>query len=82
MGFVLYIATVSRPDISLAVSLLCRRVENPTNYDWKAVKSVMRYLAMTIDHKLRLSLKRKAILTLYVDAEWAGDKVDRKSTGG
>ncbi|KAG7198067.1 hypothetical protein KM043_018235 [Ampulex compressa] len=52
---VLYIATVSKRNITTAVGLLCRRVEKPTNHDWNAAKILMRYLASTLDRKLRLS---------------------------
>lgn len=33
IGSLLYIATVSRPDIAVAVGILSRRVENPTEQD-------------------------------------------------
>uniref|UniRef100_A0A5S6QQU2 Integrase catalytic domain-containing protein n=1 Tax=Trichuris muris TaxID=70415 RepID=A0A5S6QQU2_TRIMR len=82
IGSLLYLATVSRPDIAMAVGLLCRCVETPTERDWKSVKRVMRYLATTINQKLRLSGDSEMKLQCYVDAEWAGDKTDRKSTSG
>lgn len=78
----IYIATVSRPDIAVAVSLLSRRIEKPTQQDWNAVKHVTRYLAFTIDKKLHLSSSDNTELKCYVDADWAGDKIDRKSTSG
>lgn len=82
MGSLLYIATVSRPDIATSVGLLCRRVEKATNNDWNAEKRVMRYLASTLDRKLRLTSGGDIRLTCYVDADWANDKTDRKSTSG
>ncbi|KFD63722.1 hypothetical protein M514_24075 [Trichuris suis] len=80
IGSLLYIATVSRPDIALAVGLLCRRVESPTEYDWKSAKRVLRYLAGTKELKLCLSAMSNPVLQGYVDADWAGDRTDRKST--
>lgn len=82
MGSLLYLATVSRPDIAAAVGFLCRRVETPTESDWKTVKRVMRYLATTIDKKLLFSSQGNVELKCYVDADWAGDRKDRKSTSG
>uniref|UniRef100_A0A5S6Q1Y2 Reverse transcriptase Ty1/copia-type domain-containing protein n=1 Tax=Trichuris muris TaxID=70415 RepID=A0A5S6Q1Y2_TRIMR len=82
IGSLLYIATVSRPDIALAVGLLCRRTESPTEYDWKCVKHVLRCLAGTKYMKLYVSATSEPILQGYVDADWAGDKADRKSTSG
>ena len=82
MGSLLYLATVSRPDIMIAVGLPCRRVEKPTQNDWNAAKRVLRYLAYTIDKKLRLPSDGDNYLVGYVDADWAGDRTDRKSTSG
>lgn len=82
IGSLLYLATVSRPDIAAAVGLLCRKVEKPTEYDWKAAKRVLRYLAYTMERRLRLPSSGDSQLTCYVDADWAGDKTDRKSTSG
>lgn len=82
IGSLLYIATVSRLDIAVAVSILSRRVEKPTQQDWNAVKRVMRYLAFTINKKLCLPSSESIELNCYVDADWAGEKIDRKSTSG
>ncbi|XP_055910757.1 uncharacterized protein LOC129945122 [Eupeodes corollae] len=82
IGSLLYIATVSRPDVSLAVNLLSRKIESPTESDWKAVKRVMRYLATTVDKSLLLQTNEEKTLMCYVDADWAGDSKDRKSTNG
>lgn len=82
IGSLLYIATISRPDIALVIGILSRRVEKPTKRDWEAVKRVMRYLASTMNKKLRLSSTEKSNLICCVDADWAGDKADRKSTSG
>lgn len=82
IGSLLYIATVSRPDIAAAVGILCRHVSQPTERDWKAVKRVMRYLSGTRHARLRLSAGEEPVLKCYVDADWRGDKKDRKSTSG
>jgi len=82
IGSLLYIAKITRPDIALAVGILCRRVEKPTESDWKAVKRVMRYLAHTADKKLEMSSTGNLELECFVDADWAGDRADRKSTSG
>lgn len=82
VGSLLYISKVSRPDIAAAVRFLCRCVETPTESSWNALKRVMRYLASTIDMKLRFSTNGTVNLECYADADWAGDKRDRKSTSG
>ncbi|KFD58910.1 hypothetical protein M514_00073 [Trichuris suis] len=77
------LATVSRPDITMAVGLLCRCVEAPTECETGSpVKRVRRYLPTTIDRKLHLSSGNRTELHRYVVAEWAGEKTDRNSTSG
>ena len=53
IGYLLYLATVSRPDIAVVVCILCRKVAAPTEQEWKAVKRVMIYLATTLDWGLK-----------------------------
>ncbi|KFD66849.1 hypothetical protein M514_20993 [Trichuris suis] len=82
VGSLLYITTVSRPDIAVAVGLLCRRVETPTVTDWKSVKRIMCYLSARKHFRFRVCSTTNLKLQCYVDADWAGDKLDRKSTTG
>lgn len=42
----------------------------------------MRYLATSINKKLRFQSSDALELECYVDADWAGDRMDRKSTSG
>jgi len=80
VGARLYLATSTRPDIAAAMGILCRRVGNPRQRDWYAVKRVMRYLKHTIDLKFNICAGHE--LVAYVDADWAGARSDRKSTSG
>ena len=82
VGALLYVATTTRPDIAAAIGILCRRVSNPRQRDWNAVKRVMRYLKQTISLKLKISADNNLELVGYVDADWGGDVSDRKSTSG
>jgi hypothetical protein len=94
VGSLLYAAIGTRPDISHAVNECARYVSNPGSAHWIAIKRIMRYLAGTIDmgliynglsnNELNGNIKQNNILTIdtYVDADWAGDKDDRKSTTG
>ncbi|XP_063797814.1 uncharacterized protein LOC134965248 [Pseudophryne corroboree] len=76
IGKLLYIVTVTRPDISTAVGILSRKVSKPTQMDWNAVKRVICYLKGTINKKLKLSASTSHKLTGHVDSN------DRKSTSG
>lgn len=82
VGAMLYVATTTRPDIAAAIGILCRRVSNPRQRDWHALKRVMKYLKKTVDLKLKICADNNVELSGYADADWAGDTVDRKSTSG
>ena len=83
VGSLLYLSTKTRPDISEAVGVVARHVEDPTLEDWTAVKRIFKYLRGT--SKLGLIYPEDDASTMlhgYCDADWAGDKEERKSTGG
>ncbi|KAM4045391.1 uncharacterized protein ACNLHF_009219 [Anomaloglossus baeobatrachus] len=82
VGALLYISTMTRPDIKTAVGILCRYVEKLRQKDWNAVKRVLRYLKETQGVNLKLFAAGNLKLTGYADADWAGDSHDRKSTSG
>ena len=68
VGALLYIATTTRPDIAAAIGILCRRVSNPRQRDWHALKRVMRYLKQSVHLKLRISADNNIELSGYADA--------------
>ncbi|KAJ8893391.1 hypothetical protein PR048_005982 [Dryococelus australis] len=72
-GSIMYVATVSRPDISYSVCYLSRFLNKPTEWLWKAGKKVLRYLQQT--HDLCLTFKPSSYDN---DSDWAGDKLDEK----
>lgn len=83
IGSLLYLSTNTRPDISIATSILARRVSDPRKCDWNEVKRVFRYLKFTKSKKLKMGNHgNQDNLYGYVDADWAGDQTDRKSNTG
>ncbi|XP_068965540.1 uncharacterized protein [Bombus flavifrons] len=81
VGHIMYVATVSRPDVACAIGKLSQRCANPTVSDWKAVKRVFRYLLKTKD--LTLVYQRTGQpLKVFCDSDFAGCTVDRKSRSG
>jgi hypothetical protein len=70
----------SRPDIMLSVCMCARFQATPKDYHLRAVKRIMRYLILTPN--LRLWYPKGSYFELlgYSDADYAGCKVDRKST--
>ncbi|GMF58755.1 unnamed protein product [Phytophthora fragariaefolia] len=86
VGSWLWVARCTRPDITFVVHKATRRTHAPTVADWKLAKRVLRYLAGTRSLKLRMKGYGGVDLPLdvvgYSDADYAGDKADRKSTTG
>lgn len=84
IGCLLYISVNSRPDICASVSILARRVSDPTQQDWTELKRVFKYLKGTADMKLMLSsVEEKCdIFFGYADADWAENRKERKSNSG
>lgn len=79
LGEQLYLAMITRPDISAAIYIFSRKNENPWENDWNAIKRVISYLKTTKHLKLTISKQKEPILTTCAVADWAGDKSDRNS---
>lgn len=83
IGSLLYLTMTSRPDISYAVSLLSRYLDKPNENLWKAGKRIIRYLKGTKEKGLLFRRSdEEEVLWGYSDADWAGDKEERKSVSG
>lgn len=85
VGSLIYLAQISRPDITYATSYLSRFLDKPTQALWTAGKRVLRYLKKT--KELSLVYRKddpgnNMKLMCYTDADWASDKTDRKSVSG
>jgi hypothetical protein len=81
IGSLLYLCA-SRPDIMLSVCLCARFQAAPKDCDLRAVKKIMRYLVLTSNLGLWYPKGSRFELLGYSDADYAGCKVDRKSTSG
>ncbi len=81
VGSLLYLSTWTRPDISYAVNNVAKFCSKPTQQHWTAVKRIMRYLKGTINVGLRYNKgTADPECTGFSDSDWAGDKVQRKTT--
>ncbi len=72
----------TRPDIAFALGKLSQHMANPAEHHMTAVKNLMRYLRSTISHRIKYSYEGSPQLVLHSDADWAGQKSDRRSTSG
>jgi len=81
VGELMWLALITRPDILHSISKLSQRNQDPHTEHLANIKHVLKYLASTEDMKLHYRQCGQPFLG-YVDADWAGDKVDRKSYYG
>ncbi|XP_050914934.1 secreted RxLR effector protein 161-like [Lathyrus oleraceus] len=81
IGSLLYL-TASRPDIMFSVCLCARFQANPKESHLTAVKRIMKYLKGTTNIGLWYPKGSICNLVGYSDADYAGSKIDQKSTSG
>ena len=82
IGSLNYAAIATRPDLSVAVSMLSQHMRNPSADHWSGVKRVLRYIRGTIDFGLKFTYSDNFVLHGFADADWAGCTESRKSTSG
>jgi hypothetical protein len=81
IGSLLYLCA-NRPDIMLSVCICARFQSDPKEYHLVAVKRILRYLVSTHCFGIWYPKGSAFNLTGYSDSDYAGCKVDRKSTSG
>jgi hypothetical protein len=81
IGSLLYLCA-SRPDIMLSVCMYARFQDDPMEVHLTAIKRIMRYLVYTPKFGLWYPKGSPFDLIGYSDVDWAGCKIDRKSTSG
>ncbi|KAJ9546421.1 hypothetical protein OSB04_018964 [Centaurea solstitialis] len=81
IGSLLYL-TASRPNIMYSTCLCARYQAEPKESHLTAVKQIFRYLKGTPNLGLWYSKDSGFDLTAYSDSDFAGCKIDRKSTTG
>jgi hypothetical protein len=81
VGCLMYAMACVRPDLAHAVSVVSKYMANPWRQHWDAVKWIFRYLKGTIEYGITF-VRQKSDLSVvrYVDANYAGDLDDRRST--
>jgi len=82
IGSLMYLVIGTRPDLSFTVSALSQFSSKPTKAHMGALKQVLRYLKGMRDLKLTYTCNPDIALAGYSDADFAGDRVTRKSTTG
>ncbi|XP_066908731.1 uncharacterized protein [Halyomorpha halys] len=78
----LYLSTMTRPDLSFCVSFLARYLDKGTQQTWKAAKRALRYLKDTKEMGIIFGKNEDIDLIGFSDADWAGDIETRRSVRG
>ncbi|XP_068657890.1 secreted RxLR effector protein 161-like [Aristolochia californica] len=83
VGCLMYVMVCTRPDLAQAVSMVSKFLSNSGRQHWDAVKWIFRYLRGTTNYGIMFNIKQSVPLVVgYVDADYAGDLDDRRSTTG
>ncbi len=82
VGALLYLAVVTRPDISFAVGLVARFIEKHDTSHVNAVRRIIAYLKGTSNFGIRFVGFAADSPTGYTDADYAGCHDSRQSTTG
>uniref|UniRef100_A0ABD2WAM9 CCHC-type domain-containing protein n=1 Tax=Trichogramma kaykai TaxID=54128 RepID=A0ABD2WAM9_9HYME len=89
IGSLMYLATVTRPDIAFAVNFLSRKQASPNERDWQEVKRIFRYLRGTTNVgltyqglqtsalKYNCSISAQASSKPTAKGSYSGDRVHR-----
>ncbi|CAD6909427.1 unnamed protein product [Tilletia controversa] len=81
VGCLMWLSQASRADLAYAVAALARHAKNPGPIHLGCAKRVMRYVAGTIDFKLRIASHSEEDIVAHSDADLGGDH-SAKSTSG
>ncbi|PRQ16867.1 putative RNA-directed DNA polymerase [Rosa chinensis] len=81
VGKLIYL-TITRPDISYAVSIVSQFMHAPTLAHLHIVKRILRYLKGYVGRGILMKNNGNTHIMGYTDADWAGNSLDQKSTIG
>ncbi|CAN0035020.1 unnamed protein product, partial [Sphacelaria rigidula] len=81
VGGLMWLATVTRPDIVNSVRALALQAHDPCERHWEAVIKVLQYLNETQEFGLTFK-KGHDRLSVYCDADYAKKETDRHSVSG
>lgn len=81
VGKLIYL-TITRPDITYAVSIVSRFMHSPTVAHLNVVNRILRYLKGSTGCGILTSNNDHINIMGYTDANWAKNVIDRHSTTG
>ena len=81
VGKLIYL-THTRPDIAYAVSVISQFMHNPSDQHMNAVNRILAYLKSAPGKGILFSKHGHLDIVGYTDSDFAGSRIDRKSTSG
>ena len=81
IGSLMYLTNM-RPDICFVVNTLRQYLTDLRHVHLTATKHILMYLKGTVDYGLKYKVDQRIDLEGYVDSDWVGSAIDRKSTSG
>ena len=83
IGSLMFLSTVSRPDIVYAVNFLSRFLDSFTRSHWDAAKQILKYIKGTVNRGIMYRNSGSVLeLVGYCDSDYAGGRKTRRSTSG
>ena len=79
VGYLIYLSH-TRPNIGFFVSVVSQFMNNPIQEHMEAVNIILKYLNMTRGKGLLYKKNDTKDVEVFLDADWAGDVSDRRST--
>ena len=79
VGSLVYL-NVTHPDISYAIQQVSQYLSTPRSTHYAAILRILRYLKGTFFYDLFYSAQSPLVLRAFLDADWAGDLTNRRST--
>ncbi|XP_049858127.1 uncharacterized protein LOC126346203 [Schistocerca gregaria] len=76
----MYLTTVSNPNIAFTVNKTARMMEDPIVQDWNQVKRIFRCMKNTVDYGIKCNNKER--FKVYSNDDYAGDQDMRHSMIG
>ena len=81
IGKLMYLMN-TRPDICFTMNTLSQFLRDLKNVHLIVAKYILSYLKGTVDYGLKYEVNHKINLEGYVDLDWVGSAIDKKSTSG
>lgn len=82
IGALAYVANSTRPDVAFSVNFFSRFQNGFNESIFNHLKRVVRYLKGTPGYCVKFEDMGEKGVQVFCDADWAGDRLDRKSTTG